>query len=184
MTGVYTTNTAEAVAYQLKHAKSNIAVVDSENQLQKLMSVRHKLPDLKHIVIYGEDQSYEDEVINWDDFLAMGSRLGDEELTERLEGQAINQPCVICYTSGTTANPKGALLSQDNVTWTCASAVATYNLVEGEEVMISYLPVSHIVAQIADIWMVPSIGGTIHFADKDALKGSLLKTLTAVRPTR
>ena len=38
--------------------------------------------------------------------------------------------------------------------------------------------------QIADIWMIPSIGGTIHFADKDALKGSLLKTLTEVRPTR
>merc|ERR1712032_1530417 len=99
-------------------------------------------------------------------------------------GQAINQPCVICYTSGTTANPKGALLSQDNVTWTCASAVATYGLKEGEEEMISYLPVSHIVAQIADIWMIPSIGGTIHFADSDALKGSLLKTLTKVRPTR
>jgi len=62
--------------------------------------------------------------------------------------------------------------------------VECYNLVEGEEVMISYLPVSHIVAQIADIWMIPSIGGTIHFADKDALKGSLLKTLTEVRPTR
>ena len=73
---------------------------------------------------------------------------------------------------------------QDNVTWTCASAVATYGLKEGEEEMISYLPVSHIVAQIADIWMIPSIGGTIHFADSDALKGSLLKTLTKVRPTR
>ena len=50
--------------------------------------------------------------------------------------------------------------------------------------MISYLPVSHIVAQIADIWMIPSLGGTIHFADRDALRGSLLNTLTTVRPTR
>ena len=66
------------------------------------------------------------------------------ELRGRLEGQAINQPAVICYTSGTTANPKGALLSQDNLTWTCASAVDTYNLKFGEETMISYLPLSHI----------------------------------------
>ena len=91
-----------------------------------------------------------------------------------LIGQAINQPAVICYTSGTTANPKGALLSQarlhlqynctpkstdiiyvqDNVTWTCASAVATYNLKEGEEEMISYLPVSHIVAQVMIVMMM------------------------------
>ena len=31
---------------------------------------------------------------------------------------------------------------------------------------------------------MPSVGGTLHFADKDALKGSLLKTLTSVRPTK
>ena len=37
-TGVYTTNTAEAVCYQLKHSRANIAVVDSELQLQKLLS--------------------------------------------------------------------------------------------------------------------------------------------------
>jgi len=184
VTGVYTTNTAEAVAYQLRHSQANIAVVDNETQLEKVLSSRHKLPDLKHIIMYGEDQSYEDDVINWDDFLKMGTGLFEEDLKERLEGQAINQPCVICYTSGTTANPKGALLSQDNVTWTCASAAETYNFKEGEEVMISYLPVSHIVAQICDIWLIPSNGGTIHFADKDALKGSLLKSLTTVRPTR
>ena len=149
VTGVYTTNTAEAVAYQLRHSRANIAVVDSEHQLDKLMSVKDKLPDLKQVILYGEDQSYEDNVINWDDFLALGSSLQEEELKERLEGQSINQPAVICYTSGTTANPKGALLSQDNITWTCASAVETYNFVEGEEVMISYLPVSHIVAQVS-----------------------------------
>ena len=42
----------------------------------------------------------------------------------------------------------------------------------------------YIFGKVCDIWMIPSIGGTIHFADKDALKGSLLKTLTEVHPTR
>ena len=117
VTGVYTTNTAEAVAYQLRHSKANIAVVDCEAQLEKLMSVRDSLPDLKHIVLYGEDEVYESGVINWRQFLELGSGLGEEELRERLESQAINQPAVICYTSGTTANPKGALLSQAQSLW-------------------------------------------------------------------
>ena len=113
-----------------------------------LSLVRSQLPDLRTIVMYGEDESYEDGVINWAEFLQLGSSQTEEELRERLEQQAINQPAVICYTSGTTSNPKGALLSQDNITWTCASAVECYSLVEGEETMISYLPVSHIVAQV------------------------------------
>ena len=113
--------------------------------------VRSKLPDLRSIVMYGEEESYEEGVINWAEFLQLGNTLTDQELQVRLEQQAINQPCVICYTSGTTSHPKGALLSQDNVTWTCASAVECYNLVEGEEVMISYLPVSHIVAQVSSL---------------------------------
>jgi len=183
VTGVYTTNTAESVAYQLKHSQANIAVVDSDEQLQKVLSVRSKLPDLKAIIQYGEC-SYEPNVLHWDEFQKLGKNQDDTELKERLANQAINQPACICYTSGTTANPKGALLSQDNLTWTSASVKACYDMKEGEEVMVSYLPVSHIVAQVADIWMVPIIGGTVHFADKDALKGSLLKTLTEVRPTR
>ena len=40
------------------------------------------------------------------------------------------------------------------MTWTAASATATYELVEGEEVMISYLPVSHIVAQVMIIILI------------------------------
>merc|ERR1719350_2532752 len=184
VTGVYTTNTTEAVHYQLKHSMTNIAVVDGKAQLEKVLAVRDKLPDLRAIVQYGEEEVEHDGVVSWEEFQALGRSLGEEELRLRLEEQAINQPAVICYTSGTTANPKGVLLSQDNLTWTAASATATYELLEGEEVMISYLPVSHIVAQVCDIWMIPSIGGTIHFADKDALKGSLLKTLTSVRPTR
>ena len=122
--------------------------------------VRSKLPDLRSIVMYGEEESYEDGVINWPEFLQLGASLTEEELQVRLEQQAINQPCVICYTSGTTSHPKGALLSQDNITWTCASAVECYGLLDGEEQMISYLPVSHIVAQVRarSEWKLPFRG--------------------------
>jgi hypothetical protein len=39
-------------------------------------------------------------------------------------------------------------MSQDNITWTCASAASTYRMREGSEVIVSFLPFSHIVAQV------------------------------------
>ena len=66
--------------------------------------------------------------------MALGESQSDVQLDERLSGQAINQPAILCYTSGTTANPKGALLSQDNITWVCESAAVTYGITEKEEV--------------------------------------------------
>lgn len=182
-TGVYTTNTPQAVFFQLKHSKANIAVVEDEAQLQKILPFRDQLPDLRAIVMWGEEP-WQEGVISWQQLLQIGQTVLDSELDERLRSQAVNQPAVICYTSGTTALPKGALLSQDNITWTCASAAATYRMQEGREVMISFLPLSHIVAQVSDIWIVPSVGGTVHFAEKDALRGALLQTLVSVRPTR
>lgn len=181
--GVYTTNNSHSVLYQLKHSKTNIAVVENHIQLDKILPFRDDLPHLKAIVMYGE-KSVKPGVLSWNELLNIGAAVPDRELQSRLENQAINQPAVICYTSGTTANPKGALLSQDNLTWTCASVLETFKLKYGEESVVSYLPLSHIVAQLVDIWLVPSVGGTVHFADKDALRGTLLKTLTEVRPTR
>lgn len=122
---MYTTNTAEAVLYQLAHSQADIAVVDGREQLAKVrmlgflvsgprqvLEVRHKLPELKAIVQWGEEEVDEEGVVPWSEFQALGRSTGEEELRLRLEEQAVNQPAVICYTSGTTANPKGVLLSQ------------------------------------------------------------------------
>ena len=49
-----------------------------------------------------------------------------------------------------------------------------------EEHVVSFLPLSHLAAQMGDIYMLAQSGGTVHFAQPDALKGSLLETLKEV----
>jgi len=77
------------------------------------------------------------------------------------------------------------MLSHDNLTWD-AKMISNFlpNINLGDEVVISYLPLSHVAAQLVDIYVVLTIAGTICFADKDALKGTLVKTLQDAKPTR
>ena len=53
----------------------------------------------------------------------------------------------------------------------------------GEERIVSYLPLSHATAQVADIYVSIYTTATVYFAQPDALKGSLVKTLGEARPT-
>lgn len=76
------------------------------------------------------------------------------------------------------------MLNHDNLTFVSRTGCEFEGMQSGQEVVISYLPLSHIAAQIVDIYAVLSVAGTIYFAERDALKGSLPRTLRQVRPTR
>lgn len=51
-TGIYTTNTPEACFYVAESASCNVIVVDTDSQLQKILQIRHRLPELKAIIQY------------------------------------------------------------------------------------------------------------------------------------
>ena len=65
------------------------------------------------------------------------------------------------------------MLSHDNVTWSTRMSTEDYNW--KNETAVSYLPMSHLAPHIMDGYMIPSCGGTIFIADKDALKGTLVR---------
>ena len=90
----------------------------------------------------------------------------------------------LVYTSGTTGPPKGVMLSHDNLLWTLTASQSVLELDLSDERIVSYLPLSHAAAQIADLINNLSTKATIFFARPDALKGSLIGTLRAVRPTQ
>ena len=169
--GLYPTNSAEANRFIVDDSRSNILVVEDEKALEKMWSMKNELPYLKKIVQYtGKPPADHPEVLSWEQFMELGKSQPDSVLEERLRNLAINQCCILVYTSGTTGNPKGVMLSHDNVYWTATVAADFIQMRESQEVIVSYLPLSHIAGNMLDIW-APMVGkATVYFADKMALK--------------
>ncbi|XP_052448048.1 long-chain-fatty-acid--CoA ligase ACSBG2 [Carassius gibelio] len=183
-TGIYTTNSPEACQYVADNCEANVLVVENNKQLIKILQVRDQLPHLKAIVQYkGELEQKLPNVYTWAEFMKLGESVSEAELDALIDSQKANECCTLIYTSGTTGNPKGVMLSQDNITWTATAAGLMTNLNMAEEEIVSYLPLSHVAAQVHDMWICMRFAAITNFAEPDALKGSLANTLRDVRPT-
>ncbi|XP_068227126.1 long-chain-fatty-acid--CoA ligase ACSBG2-like [Palaemon carinicauda] len=180
--GVYTTNSPEACAHCAQTSKAQIYVVEDQKQLEKILRIREDLPFLHTVIQYSGKPTVKG-ILSWDEVMKLGRQQPDTELEEKLRRIAINQCCTLIFSSGTTGPPKGVMLSHDNLTWTAHANSVNIDLVPEKESIISFLPLSHIAAQMADIYICMYAGGTCYFAQPDALKESLGATLKEVRPT-
>ncbi|KAK7145870.1 hypothetical protein R3I93_013563 [Phoxinus phoxinus] len=185
--GIYTTNSPEACQYVAENCQANILVVENHRQLQKILQVQDKLPHLKAIIQYKDElKEKRPNLYTWAEFMELGRNEPDAQLDDIISSQKPNQCCTLIYTSGTTGQPKGVMLSHDNLTWTAFATGRDVSLTDADksqEVVVSYLPLSHIAAQMIDIWLPMMAGGVAYFAQPDALKGTLANTLREVRPT-
>ncbi|XP_032429055.1 long-chain-fatty-acid--CoA ligase ACSBG2 isoform X1 [Xiphophorus hellerii] len=185
--GIYTTNSPEACHYVAENSKANIIVVENHKQLQKILQIEDKLPHLKAIIQYKDAlKEKRPNLYSWAEFMELGRDVPDGPLDAIISSQKPNQCCTLIYTSGTTGQPKGVMLSHDNITWTAHSTglhVQLTDATEAQEKVVSYLPLSHVAAQMVDIWVTMKAGGLTYFAQPDALKGSLVNTLKEVHPT-
>uniref|UniRef100_A0A8C1IQ10 Long-chain-fatty-acid--CoA ligase ACSBG2 n=1 Tax=Cyprinus carpio TaxID=7962 RepID=A0A8C1IQ10_CYPCA len=185
--GIYTTNSPEACQYVAENCQANILVVENHKQLQKILQVQDRLPHLKAIIQYKDElKEKKPNLYTWAEFMELGRDEPDAQLDDIISSQKPNQCCTLIYTSGTTGHPKGVMLSHDNLTWTAFVTGKDVSMTDADklqEVIVSYLPLSHIAAQMIDIWLPMKAGGVTYFAEPDALKGSLANTLREIRPT-
>ncbi|XP_062873978.1 long-chain-fatty-acid--CoA ligase ACSBG2-like [Trichomycterus rosablanca] len=183
-TGIYTTNSPEACQYVVEDSEADVLVVENDKQLAKILQIKDQLPHLKAIVQYkGELEKKYPNVYTWAEFMKLGKDFPDAQLDAIIDCQNANECCSLIYTSGTTGKPKGVMLSHDNITWIAHAAGSAINLDMGENSAVSYLPLSHVAAQVNDMWVSMKFAAATYFAEPDALKGSLANTLREVHPT-
>ena len=175
--GIYTTNTADQCQYIADHSDAAIVVCEDAAQLGKLMSVRKNLPKVKTYVLMNGTSS-EPGVITWDELLTRGNTVPESDLESRISAQTADDVCTLIYTSGTTGPPKAVMITHDNITWT-AGIGATVLKIQPGDATVSYLPLSHIAAQITDLHGPMSLGATVWFAESLEKLGDALK---AARP--
>jgi len=201
--GIYPTDTAEQVAFKLNHSGSVVSVVGDMSKYEKIASKVDDIPTLKAIVAWdapevsGNVLKRKDgstvQVFTWKEFVEFGKDVDDDDLNQRIEAQEPGQCCCIIYTSGTTGNPKGVMISHDNIIF---EANTVFQSIDGlgadpstPERILSYLPLSHVAGMLVDIILpiqVTSMRAPVElwFARVYDLKaGSLGDRLRACRPT-
>ena len=111
--GLYPTNSAETNKFILEDCKANLLVVENRKTLNELQPYRSQLPLLKKIIVWDDDVPGDfDDVLSWEGVMKLGMEdTNDESILERQRNMAINQCCVLVYTSGTTGIPKGMVFA-------------------------------------------------------------------------
>ena len=147
---VYADAVAEEMAYVLAHAEVTLAVVEDQEQVDKLAAISDRLPQLGRIV-YDEPRGLKDyehgRLIGFDDVQRIGRKklANDAECLRRWEaGIAAGKGSdlsIILYTSGTTGRSKGVMLTHANTIVSARNANAFDRLGPDEEV-IAYLPLA------------------------------------------
>ena len=189
--GVYPTYQPPACHHQVEHSKSRVVVLEDNSQLKKYTGIASQLPLLKAIVVWMEAPDPKlvalfpasVKVYTWDQFMDAGSKVSDDALKARMDNVQAGHCSTLIYTSGTTSMPKAVMISHDNVTWTTGIMAERYITFDCNDRAASYLPLSHIAAQVADLHVPMRCGGCTYFCQPDAMKGSLKFSLIDIKPT-
>ena len=171
------------VEYQLRHSGCLAVVVNNQTQANKVLANLDSLPDLRFLVSFEPiEASDRIENLTWDALIHAGWRHGDFGaglVGKREETRGRDDLATIIYTSGTTGNPKGVMLTHGNLISNAEATQEISNLTDAD-VLLSWLPSSHIYARTVDIYVCTHVGATICLADSPE---SLVLNLAETQPT-
>jgi len=166
--GVYTTDSASQLAYLVNDSQTKFLFVENEEQLDKFLEVEDQMPSLVKVIIFDPEGLHNftnDKCILLSDLYDLG-RANDDEAVFNAEIDAVQSDGVgvLIYTSGTTGQPKGVMLTQENIVAGMESSL--YGLpFEKQAEQLCFLPLCHILERIVSLYTPLIVSSTVNFAE-------------------
>jgi long-chain acyl-CoA synthetase len=173
---IYQTNSPEECRYVLENSDAKVVIVEDEDQMEKIRSVRDQLPLLEHVI---RMTGSSDDAISLDDLAARGARRDVAEWQSRWESVTPDDICTFIYTSGTTGPPKGCVISHGNYR-AMLDMVNENSVIQEEDLTYLYLPLAHSFALLIQLGSF-DLGATLAYWERDPLK--IMPNLAELKPT-
>ena len=174
---LYQTLSPEQVGYSINDSGSKVFICSTGKQYEKLAGAG-EMPSLQHVIVWDEG-----DFANTDSWAEIMKRAPELEAPDAAFDALVasvkpEDLATIVYTSGTTGQPKGVMLTHGNIGSNMQHSTDDLHIVPGD-VSISFLPLSHALARHLD-YVIYANGGTIAYEPKF---DNLTKSMKSVRPT-
>lgn len=174
--------TAQQVLFQFRNTDVRWIFVSNVSQYNKIEPILDQLPSLKGVVVLSVSQSQPNKYLSWTSFVNQGYQILsglDKQLEERYQSLNETSLATIMYTSGTTGNPKGVMLTHGNLLSNAAAVNESFPRTS-TSVVLNWLPFSHIYARTVDHYLNLITGAVVCLAESAE---TVVDNLREIHPT-
>jgi len=181
---LYPSLTAESVEFIMNNSESKGIIVSNKLQLNKFLKIKDKCKNIEFIIILNE-KDFQPEVSNlftFNQIQTIGKNFKKEYpdlLKDSIDKVNPDDICTIIYTSGTTGEPKGVVLTHNNILSNVRAALEVFPIGK-DDIFLSFLPLCHIFERMAGYYTAFASGGIICYAESIE---TVAQNLIEIKPT-
>ena len=178
---IYPSSLPEEIEFILQSASPRVLVLEDQSQLKKWESIAKRCKSVEQIICIDEVEESSFSIIDWDQWTEMGVRRTAEhpqEFRHEIEKTKLKDLATIVYTSGTTGEPRGAVLTHEQILSEVEDLTRAFPISPIDS-SLSFLPYSHVLGRV-ELWLHTYAGFTLNFAEGIE---QLKQNLREIRPT-